>query len=99
MYGTLFRMRAKPGQVTAARDLVAEWNRNFRPNNKGAVGAYLMSTEADPEALIGVAFFTDKECYLDNAKSPAQDAWFRMLRETLVSDPEWEDGEYIISSF
>jgi hypothetical protein len=45
--------------------------------------------------LIGVAIFKDKAAYTANAGDPEQDRWYRRVRELLVADPEWQDGEYI----
>ncbi len=42
--------------------------------------------------------FQDKESYMANANNPAQDAWYKELRELLVADPTWDDGEYVASS-
>jgi hypothetical protein len=91
-------MRVRPGKAAAALDLVNEWNRNFRPNIRGAVGTYLLMADADPDVLIGTVIFADRRSYRQNAESPTQDAWFRRMRELLVEDPQWEDGEYIIGS-
>jgi len=37
--------------------------------------------------------FDDESAYRRNAEDPAQDRRYRQLRELLVDDPEWNDGE------
>jgi len=41
--------------------------------------------------------FESREAYQRNAAGPEWDARFRRMRELLVSDPEWHDGEVIFS--
>ena len=72
-----------------------EWDRDFKPNVKGAIGGLLMRPDNRTGELIGVAIFQDKATYEANADNPAQDGWYRRLRELLEADPEWKDGEYL----
>jgi len=41
--------------------------------------------------------FESKEAYVANAGSPEQHQRYLRMREMLVSDPEWHDGEIIAS--
>ena len=94
-YGTIFRMRPKPGAEPQIVALMDEWERDRKPNVKGAIGGYLFRPDNRPGELIGVAVFQDRESYAANARDPAQDAWYRHLREHLQGDPDWEDGTII----
>jgi hypothetical protein len=38
-----------------------------------------------------------KEAYTSNANTPEQDARFRRLREFMETDPEWHDGEIVLT--
>ena len=96
MYGTIFRIKPKPGQEQDVIEVFNEWDRDRKPNVKGAIGGYLFKPDADAGELIGVAVFEDKESYIANGNDPEQDAWFRKLRDLLQEDPSWEDGEYLI---
>ena len=91
-YGTVFRMRIKPGAEQQIVALLQEWERERKPKVRGALGGYLFKPDSRSNELIGVAVFRDREAYRANAGDPEQDAWYRRLREQLVADPEWEDG-------
>ena len=95
MYGSIFRMKVKPGQEQKVVGLMDEWDRDFKPKVKGAVGGLLMRPDNRTGELVGVAIFQDRAAYEANADNPAQDGWYRRLREQLEADPEWEDGEYL----
>ena len=91
-YGTIYRMRPKRGAEPQLVALLEEWERERKPNALGAVGGYIFKPDGRPDELIGVAVFRDRESYRANASDPAQDAWYRRLREHLEADPEWDDG-------
>jgi len=93
MYGTIWRARPKSGREQEAVQLMEEWGRERGPKVQGVVGSLLY--KLDNGGLMGVAVFDSKENYRKNAEDPAQDAWYRRWRETLESDPEWNDGEII----
>ena len=96
MYGTIFRMKVKEGQQERVTEIFREWDRERRPKVRGVVGGYLMKPDRTAGELIGVAVFEDKDAYMANASDPDQDRWYQRLRELLVADPEWEDGEYVM---
>jgi quinol monooxygenase YgiN len=95
MYGTIFRMRPKPGQEQAIIDLVNDWESKRRGKVEGAVGALLMRPDSGSGELVGIAVFEDKATYDANADDPEQDRWYQSLRALRDSDPQWEDGEYV----
>jgi quinol monooxygenase YgiN len=92
MYGTVARMKAKPG----TEDLLAELGRQIsaaRP--AGMVGTWVYRMDADPDEYILAVAFESREAYKANADSPDQDARYRQLRALLAADPEWNDGEIV----
>ncbi len=93
MYGTIYRIRPKPGKEAEVAALVDEWNRERRPKVKGAVAGYLF--KLDKGGMMGVGIFESKETYTANAGDPEQDRWYRRLRDLLEADPEWNDGEIV----
>ena len=95
MYGTIFRMKVKPGQESKVVEQFKEWEALHQPKVSGAMAGLLMRPENFGGELIGVAVFRDKVSYMANADDPRQDKWFRGLRELLEDDPAWEDGEYV----
>ena len=99
MYGSIFRMKLKPGQEQRMVDLFDEWDRDRRPKVKGAITGFILKPDNKPGELVGAGIFEDKEAYMANAADPEQHQWFLKLRELLEADPEWEDGEFIAGSF
>lgn len=95
MFGTVAHAHVKPGHEQAVMSLMEEWNRERKPKVKGALASYLFRSEKDPNEMIMVAVFQDRDSYYANAADPAQDRWYRRLREHLAEDPVWEDGEII----
>jgi quinol monooxygenase YgiN len=91
-YGTIYRMRIKPGAEAELVALLEEWERERKPKVPGAIGGYLFKPDNRAGELVGVAVFRDQESFRANASDPGQDAWYRRLRGHLDADPEWEDG-------
>lgn len=87
MYGTIARMRVKPGQV----DAFMAWGRAL-PMATGEQTAMIYQMDADPNELYLVAVFTSKEAYVANADSPEQHQMFLQMMEFLAAEPEWHDG-------
>ncbi len=93
MYGTIARLRPKPGSEPALMALIQEWGRDRKPHVHGAIGGYLLRPEKLPGEAVLVAIFADRAAYQTNAADPEQDRWYRRMREHLEADPSWEDGE------
>ncbi len=98
MYGTISRMKAKLGREQKLIAVFHDWERERKPQTPGAIGGLLIKPDGKSDEFIGVAVFQDKESYRANADDPGQDAWYKELRELLVSDPTWEDGESVAGS-
>lgn len=97
MYGTIARLHPRRGQEKALVALMDEWYRVRKPKVKGSVAGYLFKPDKKGSGLLLVAVFKDEKSYRANADDPEQDKWYRRLRELLTADPEWEDGEYVLS--
>jgi quinol monooxygenase YgiN len=95
MYGTIARLRAKPGAHEQLMDVGTQGPVRQVP---GYVAQYVYRSDADPNEYWLAVVFKSKEAYLANAASPAQDASYRCLRALLTDVPEWHDGE-IVSAF
>lgn len=98
MFGTVARIRPKPGEIQALLDMSDEWDREHPRRVKGYVADYLFESEKHPGEYILVAIFQDRESYMANAASPEQDAFYRRFRQHLTEDPIWEDGEIVHTS-
>ena len=97
MFGTVYQMRPRAGQEQAVAEHLRRWERERRPNIDGAVAGYLFRSKGRPEMLVGVAVFDSEASYRRNADDPAQDLWYRQLRELLETDPEWDDGDVLVA--
>jgi heme-degrading monooxygenase HmoA len=95
MYGTIARLRAKPGAYEQLMDVGTQ---DPVPRVPGFVAQYVYRSDADSNEYWLAVVFESKEAYLANAASSTQDASYRRLRELLTIDPEWRDGE-IVTAF
>lgn len=96
-FGSVFRMRPKQGQEDAIVDMLRQWDRERGPQVQGFVANFLFKSRMHPGELIGVAVFDSEQSYRKNAEDPEQDRWYRQLREKLEADPEWNDGDVLVS--
>jgi quinol monooxygenase YgiN len=97
MYGSVFRLRPRPDQEQAMLALMERWRRERRPKVEGFVTAQVYRSERHLGEFLNTVVFTSREAYLKNANDPEQDAWYQQLRPLLEADPEWEDGEVVVS--
>ena len=91
MWGTVARMRVKPGHEQA----VVQMSRESDPPGLERSLVY-RSVDDSQEYWLAVAFESE-EAYRSNADSPEQDQWYRRLLEHLEGPPEWHDGEVVES--
>ena len=91
MYGTIARLKVKPGSVGAFKQMFGAM-----ASPLGRVTHYIYQMDADPNELYLVVVFESKEAYLANAQSPEQNARYEKFRALLDADPEWHDGEIIL---
>jgi heme-degrading monooxygenase HmoA len=95
MYGTVARMKIKPGAEDQLRRLSSDSESAQIP---GFVSQQVYRLDADPNEYIIVVAFESKDSYLANAKSPEQHERFLQYRDLLAAEPEWHDGD-IVSSY
>ena len=95
MYGTIFRMKVTPDQEERVVEVFKDWERERKPQVKGARAGLPLRPDKKSGELIGVAVFQDKASFIANAEDPEQDRWYHKLRELFQADPKWEDGEYL----
>ena len=94
MYGTVGRLRIKPGMEGQFRQLLQEQARAFETGQvPGFVASYAYRMDADPNDYYVAAVFESREAYWANAQSPEQDARYRQWLPLLEGEPEWHDGE------
>ncbi len=95
MYGTVARMRVKPGAESQLQQQMKDFEAVKVP---GFVTTYVYRTDADSNEYYMAVVFDTKDAYWANAKSPEQDVRYREMLESLEGAPEWHDGEIVSSS-
>jgi quinol monooxygenase YgiN len=93
MYGTIAKMKVKPGKFEAMQ----EWERNARQEIPGMIFSYTYRSDSDPNEVWIVVGFESREAYRKNAESPEMNEMYKQYRALLDADPEWHDGEIISS--
>ncbi len=94
MYGTVARMKLKPGGAEKMRTLNEAYKDLAIP---GYVGTTVYQMDADADEVFLVVAFDSKESYTANANDPAQNERFQEMMAVLAAEPEWHDGEIIYS--
>jgi quinol monooxygenase YgiN len=93
MFGTVGRMKVKPGKLDELAKLMQEDQRDI----EGAVGFWLYKLEGKEDEVILAVAFRDKESYFKNADSDEQDEAYRKMVDLIDGTPTWQDGEIIAS--
>jgi hypothetical protein len=88
MFGSVFKMVAKPGKKQELIKTMTADDPGRRP--AGMLAAYAYDTGGDE--LWGVAVFESEDLYRKNAESPEQNAEYEEYRALLAAEPEWHDG-------
>jgi heme-degrading monooxygenase HmoA len=94
MYGTVARMRLKPGMEAKLKEDMEQYDQLKIP---GFVSTVVYRTDRDPNEIYIAVVFKDKQSYRANADDPKQDERYKKMRALLAADPEWHDGEIIQS--
>jgi hypothetical protein len=94
MYGTIARLRLKPGMGAQAAAYMQE---RYEDTIPGSRGSYIYQMDADADELYLVVMFDSKESYMANANSPEQNTRYEEMLGFLAGPPEWHDGEIIYS--
>jgi quinol monooxygenase YgiN len=91
MYGTIARLRVKPGKLDELRRFgEAQGNRPL-----GLAFQHVYQSDADPNEVWLAVGFESREVYHQNARSPEQAARYAAYRALLDADPEWHVGEIV----
>jgi quinol monooxygenase YgiN len=94
MFGTVARIKVKPGMGPTLHEVARSWGSEEYVRS-GQVASLIFQLENSPDEYVIVAAFPDRETYFANAARPETDRNYRQMRELLVADPEWNDGEIV----
>ena len=92
MYGTVARMRLKPGAEAQIAALMRQYE---TLNIPGQRMTYVYRMDNDPNMVMMAVIFDDKASYVANANSPEQNARYQQMVALLEAPPEWHDGEIL----
>lgn len=90
MYGTIAKMRMKPGGLEALRDRF-----EGREPPDGAVASYLFQMDANPSEYYLVAVSESEEAYRASSESPEMHQNYVKMLKWLEGEPEWHDGKIV----
>jgi quinol monooxygenase YgiN len=94
MYGTIAKLKVKPGKVEALKSHMASVTSRREP---GFVSVNLYQMDADPNEFYLAVLFENKETHVANANRPGTNADFEKMMQLLVAEPEWHDGKVVHS--
>lgn len=94
MYGSVSRWRVKEGKQDELEGLLKELTQDRAP---GSRAFHVYRSDTDPTEYWVAGAFDSREAYTANSASPEQGTRYQRLRELMASDPEWHDGEIVVS--
>lgn len=93
MFGTIMRAQVKAGQRDAF--IAAMRDRGTAGRNPGFLSAELGFEDKNPDRVIAVIHFKDRDSYMANAGRPEVDAEYQGMLQYLAGPPEWIDLHYV----
>jgi hypothetical protein len=91
MFGTISRVKVKPGHEKDIEALEQEFMDKIRPAIDGEV-LWLRGTQNEhPDVTVTVFLCKDKQAYTKLADDPAMDELFQRMMEHYEAEPSWED--------
>jgi len=94
VYGTVGRMKVKPGKMP---DLVALMSDPQGASARGFRFTSLLVADEGNEAVVTV-IFDDKDSYFEMVHDPKTDENFGKIKALLEDEPSWTDGEWHTTS-
>ena len=94
MFGTVARMRLKPGHEELFQQLGGDIDQSPPP---GFVSRVLYRSVDDPNEIWLAVVFESEQAYRENAASPQQNEFYQRMVDHLEGAPEWHDGEVLAS--
>jgi heme-degrading monooxygenase HmoA len=98
MYGSISRWRVKEGKEGKEGELEELAAEVMKTRAPGSQAVYMYRADSDPREYWIAGVWESREAYASNSATPEQNARFERLRALLEADPEWHDGEIIVSN-
>jgi quinol monooxygenase YgiN len=94
MYGTIMRAKIKPGRRAEYEKVMREMVPSAEAYGQGMHSFEVAWEDKDPDRIVMIVHFKDRESYVANAGRPETDTDFRKQMEYLDGEPEWIDVSY-----
>jgi quinol monooxygenase YgiN len=91
MYGTIMRARVKPGRREEYERAMREMVPSAEDYGQGLHSYEVAWEDKDPNRIVLVIHFRDRESYLANADRPETNEQYQRQLEFLEGEPEWID--------
>ena len=95
MFGTVAKMKLKPGSFDKMQDLMKGFEEE--PVNGFLFNAVYRS-QSDPNEIWLVVGFEDEATYRANADNPRTNEMAEQYQKMMTAAPEWHDGEIVTMS-
>lgn len=92
MFGTVAKMKLKPGAYEKMRALVQGFEER---QVNGFVFNAVYRSKSDPDEIWITTAFEDEASYRANAEDPETDRMAKQYFELMAAPPEWHDGEVV----
>src|SRR5438132_11212272 len=99
MYGTIMRARVKDGRKAEYERTMKEMVPSAEEYGRGLHSIEVAWEDNDPQRIVMIIHFRDRESYIANANRPDTDTDYRRQLEFLDGEPEWIDvsfAEYVV---
>lgn len=90
MFGTVAKMKLKPGSYEKMQDLMKGFEQR---SVKGFLFNIVYRSQSDPNEVWLVVGFEDEATYRANAQDPQTDQMAQQYQQMMAAPPEWHDGE------
>jgi heme-degrading monooxygenase HmoA len=95
MYGSIMRAKLKPGQKEAyQRWGQAQQGQLGEGSGTGFVSIEIAFEDKDPNRIVSIVRFKDKDSYVKNANAPATNDNYNQMIKFFEGPPEWIDIHY-----
>jgi len=94
MYGTIMRAKVKAGRRAEYEKVMRQMVRSAEDYGHGLHSYEVAWEDKDPDRVVTIIHFKDRESYLGNANRPETVTDYRKQLEYLDGEPEWIDVSY-----
>lgn len=93
MYGSIARMKAKPGEREALINFLAT---AYSPPPPTFVNRYVFQMDNDPDVFYVAAVMESQDAWVQNSHRPEIQALYPQLVALLAEEPTWYDGQVVL---